>query len=248
MRLLNSPIYVGEYESIWFLDENTTTFSNDSYDYNINSTIWLSEDLFAVTVVPPGVSSDSDHPFVRSVPLLLRGLTLDALTLWVGWVLVVASLVQVLIVVFERRLFVCCHDGDDDDDGDDDYLDALEPPPAVGVDADGDALVGAVMMQLRNAIALQLHLRGLLADDDGDVFLDAAVGADPDIDAVSHLLFGGVQLVAGDVFYDAAEILPIDPNIGGIGAHVLVAGDITRPKLRTKTNGSINVPVFWVWT
>ena len=180
MRLLNSPIYVGEYESIWFLDENTTTFSNDSYDYNINSTIWLSEDLFAVTVVPPGVSSDSDHPFVRSVPLLLRGLTLDALTLWVGWVLVVASLVQVLIVVFERRLFVCCHDGDDDDDGDDDYLDALEPPPAVGVDADGDALVGAVMMQLRNAIALQLHLRGLMADDDGDVFLDAAVGADRD--------------------------------------------------------------------
>ena len=191
---LKPPIAVGDHERVWFLPENGTTY--DSFEYDVihdPETIWLSQHAHAIVPLPPTVSTDSNHPFVHHVPVLLRCFTVDTLTWWVGCVLGACLALQLLIVVFEWCLLV--HSLDEDH-----FVDAIEPPPDFGADGGGEDLVVAAMDQLRIVIALQMHLRDVLADDDGDVFVDAAD-----------------ELPEGHVALELGQRLALDANIGDGG-------------------------------
>ena len=191
------PIVVGEHERVWFLPENTTSY--DSYDYKYDvmhdpplETIELSPNLHAMVHVPFGMSYESDHPFVRSTPHCLRDLTFDTMTHWIDCALVAILLLQFLIACCQWRLVAYTQNEDL-------FMDAVEPPPDLDVDAGGDELVAAVMVQMRYVIALQMHLRGLLADEAGDVLFDAV---EPE---AAQDMNDAAQVVADNVFWGMAE-------------------------------------------
>ena len=191
-----SPIIVGEYEKVWFQNENATSTSvslSNSHDViPTMDTIWLDTDAHAIVKVPWGMSSDLDHPFVRSIPTSLHHMMLDAMELFIGSVLLATMMVQLLIVSWSsRRLLV-------EDDGDL-FFDAVEPPVEFGmVPGNNFDLVGAVIDQVRVVAAYEWYLRDLLADGDGDVFLAADL---PDVGAVvepAGALDAGVDNLVGD--------------------------------------------------
>ena len=84
-------------------------------------------------------------------------------------------------------------------------MDAIEPPPDFGEDGGDEDLVVAAMDQLRIVIALQMHVHEVLADDNGDVFVDAAD-----------------ELPEGNAALELGQRMALDANIGDGG--ILIDG------------------------